>query len=1293
MDKLTEFLTKPFLNEGARDPGIFKAIFLAGGPGSGKSFVAQKLFGIPEKINVSKTGLKMVNSDNELEVLLKKYFGTTDIDLMPDELFADLTGVDKSGKPVDYDTSGLRDFAKSLTKQRLKLYTDGKLGVIIDGTGHKYVKIKDKRKKLMDMGYDTYMVFVNTSLDVALDRNEKRARVVPEKIVRKSWQDVQNNMGAFQGLFGGSNFQIISNNEHLSEKQIHKRFKMLVSKGIDKFLKKPIKNKIAKAWLRREKKHQKVFKDPGQSRFFESINVPVDIGDTVLMGRFKNKKVVVKSIDYNEKGDLLINGRTALKFRVMKKDEAARVPRKKGQHRGSKSHSDLYTDENPKGTIKGLKFATVKDAKASVSKIKGSGKKHAHKIQAAVAMEQRAREMGKSSEAAVYRAYINKMKKKTKAKNEEFGAPAGTLPSPSRKMVKKMKKKGNTSVPFGSGYKKVSEAQAVKGSKVAKFITGHNLTMKGKKYKEIEFETLGVDNSRKMITLRILAPKKLFGIETPVKFSTIRRGPFTKTDTGKKLKEQKEIKKVIGVFGGRFQPFHSGHLATYKWLTSQVDEAYITTSNIKQPPRHPMNFKEKVRHMVKMGIPANRIIMEKSPYVAKNLLKKFNKDTTAVVYAFGQKDAGRLKAGKGKYFQDYKKSKGDIKGYEENGYFITAPQFGSVSGTQMRKLLGDPKLDDSERVKAFKKVFGYYDKGVYSMMTNKFKKLFETYTLSKELIENFLLESSATPAGNLDDGPSTYYSDYKVYKKTSKEWLDSIYKNAGWEIVNYILDDRAQNGIEKNYHSVPLTYLDHGQANGSTSAVSKYKTWIENVVKPLGWKVVNWMGTDAAIDNIIGSLFAAGADGDSYDVTSLYEKINLDKEVDLLLEGGAYGHLNHPFDNKNLTFSDFKTLIINTLQGKLDNEGTVTEKTDGQNIMVSWKNGKLLAARNKGHIKNHGANALNIDGVKSMFAGRGDIEKAFVYAMRDLQNAVGKLSDAQKTKIFDEGKKFMSLEVIYPKTANVIPYDKALLQFHGTIEYDSAGSPIGEDRGSARMLAGMIKQINQDVQKAFKIEKPFVTKLPKVKDFSKKQSYFLGKLKKLQSEYNLKGNNTLSEYHQAYWMEYIYNGAKQTDYKHPDNRVLMKLTKRWAFFDKSYKIPQIKKDLKDYPKFLSWVLSTDKMDHARLQKQHIRDWEVLFFELGAEILSNLSDFIAANPSKAAQQIRKDLKTAINKVKKSKDPKVLNTLKTQLDRLNAIGGLKSVVPSEGITFVYKGKLYKYTGAFAPANQILGMLKFV
>ena len=173
-------------------------------------------------------------------------------------------------------------------------------------------------------------------------------------------------------------------------------------------------------------------------------------------------------------------------------------------------------------------------------------------------------------------------------------------------------------------------------------------------------------------------------------------------------------------------------MATYKWLKSKVDDVYITTSNIKKPPRHPMNFKEKVEHMVKMGVPKNRIVEEKTPYIAKNVLKKFNPNTTAVVYAFGAKDAGRLKGGRKKdgsktYYQDYKKSKGDIKGHEQHGYYLTAPQSGNLSGTKTREMLGKPNIDDKEKIKFFKKAFGYYDKKMYIKMTKNFGKLFEIY--------------------------------------------------------------------------------------------------------------------------------------------------------------------------------------------------------------------------------------------------------------------------------------------------------------------------------------------------------------------------------------------------------------------------------------------------------------------------------------------------------------------------------------------------------------------------------------
>ena len=133
------------------------------------------------------------------------------------------------------------------------MYSKGRLGVIVDGTGHKFKDVKKERQKLIEMGYDTFMVFVNTSLDIAQKRNKERDRVLPSEVVEKYWHDVQRNMAYFQGLFGNANFLLVDNNARLSPKKAQKKFKMLVKKGVDKFIKKPIKNAIAKKWVEKQR--------------------------------------------------------------------------------------------------------------------------------------------------------------------------------------------------------------------------------------------------------------------------------------------------------------------------------------------------------------------------------------------------------------------------------------------------------------------------------------------------------------------------------------------------------------------------------------------------------------------------------------------------------------------------------------------------------------------------------------------------------------------------------------------------------------------------------------------------------------------------------------------------------------------------------------------------------------------------------------------------------------------------------------------------------------------------------
>jgi len=1094
-----------------------------------------------------------------------------------------------------------------------------------------------------------------------------------------------------------------------------------------------------------------------------------------------------------------------------------------------------------------------------------------------------------------------------------------------------------------------------------------------------------------------------------------------------------KIKKVVGIYGGRFQPFGPHHYKTYKWLAKIVDEAYITTSNIKKPPRHPMNFKEKVRHMSKMGVPSSKIIEEKSPYKAINLTKKYNPETTAFVYVFGAKDAGRL-GGSGKYFQDYKKNKKNLKGYEENGYYLTAPHVSisvggkEVSGTSMRELLGSDKFDDSERAKLFKSMFGYYDKGVFKMMTNKFKKLFEvneslptkvsdkykkvkpadpkdkkkfkqfikhhryhsgphidglesepeTYDfddseeskpgvqkrkkdkkkkgyepvtenwlekgskkdralklkisklyskafkqmpgspaqekIKKEIdklrnqlsegvdlpieigdtvlmgkfknkkvviktiswnekgdllingksamrmripkkpnifdedtigggypnkedmkkikkrvnkarsqsdsnkeyqydkIEEFLTtidmnelitEATNTTKGSVDDGPGTFYVDYKNYKKHSH----SRAKELGYEVIGYIMHDNVMfRTLQSQYPKGPInsvTYLPAGAGTGKspnhqeeytgTKGWNKWATHINRVAGIVGWKFIDFLEDtkDIAIsdsketqkvskeeepeevkesvltkewwDEVLTEVSAKtklfkqklmrrgikirydktkaqkdlmtkyGGQGevvakkfglrkawyavpkkgfkkDTKPVLKInkqeMEKLHKDKVLDkgnlkvvfsedwwkenLLTEGGAYGHMAHPFDDKDLTFGDLKKIIENGLGGTLNREDNVTEKLDGQNIMVSWKDGKLIAARNKGHIKNGGKTALDTKGIISKFKGRGDISDAFTFAMKDLEKAIKGLSDKQKEKIFNNGYNFMNMEVMWPKSANVIDYDKAELVFHGALKYDDSGTVKGEVKGSGRILAGMIKQVNMHIGKKYKIGKPVFLDVPKHQDFGKMKGKFLGRLKKLQSQFDLKESDTLGLYHQKWWEIFVYlkwPGDKKT----LSNKIKEGLVKRWAFFDKKYTIPMMRNDIKD-EKQLEWVLKFDKKDHAAQVKKNMKPFEELFFEVGAEILKNVKGFMAANPDKAVQGIRKRLDKAISSVRSGGDIKKLNTLRLQLDKLNSIGGVDSIVPSEGIVFKYKGNTYKFTGAFAPINQIAGLISF-
>ena len=229
------------LQEGLNDPNIFKAFFLAGGPGSGKSYVVRATTG--------GTGLRIVNSDD----IFEKYLKDAGFDM-------DMSTAKAEREAEERDK--MRKRAKKLTRTRMGDvttgkggYLEGRIGLIIDGTGKDYDKIAKQATQLKQLGYDVHMIFVNTSLDTALERNAKRERTVPTDVATRSWNAVQRNIGKFSQYFR-QNFVVVDNNDADEDVMTP------VFKQIQGLLKKPVKSPIAKQWVRQEMKRRGITRAP-----------------------------------------------------------------------------------------------------------------------------------------------------------------------------------------------------------------------------------------------------------------------------------------------------------------------------------------------------------------------------------------------------------------------------------------------------------------------------------------------------------------------------------------------------------------------------------------------------------------------------------------------------------------------------------------------------------------------------------------------------------------------------------------------------------------------------------------------------------------------------------------------------------------------------------------------------------------------------------------------------------------------------------------------------------------------
>ncbi|MEK9767356.1 MAG: hypothetical protein VW683_00430 [Betaproteobacteria bacterium] len=407
--------------------------------------------------------------------------------------------------------------------------------------------------------------------------------------------------------------------------------------------------------------------------------------------------------------------------------------------------------------------------------------------------------------------------------------------------------------------------------------------------------------------------------------------------------------------------------------------------------------------------------------------------------------------------------------------------------------------------------------------------------------------------------------------------------------------------------------------------------------------------------------------------------------VSFVMEGGAAGHMMHPYEDRDLTFGQYKDIIQRGLVGSFDEDPT--EKLDGQNIAFTVKDGEVRFARNKGHVKSRGETSLTAAELAEKFEGRGGLSRAFAETAMDLQKAISQMSEDDLREMFGEGRSFMSTEIILPDSQNVIPYGKSVLVFHGSLTYDEGGNLESFEPNDGKVFSDTVQRVGAERQQTFGLRGPKTITFSD-EEFDRMQEAtdsFHAEVDSLRDSVGADDDTPVREYYEQWWSNKIDQYTQSMGISlSPEER--QGLIQRWGFGDKSFRLAKLQD-----PSAREWAKDFEKTELKTLTKEARRPFEDLFLKVGAMALKRSGDLLTANIPAATEEIKRELAKVMTSVMATQPGDQAEKLQYEFERLQKIG-FDNIAPTEGSVFMYNGQPYKFTGTFAPINQILGAFKF-
>jgi len=399
-----------------------------------------------------------------------------------------------------------------------------------------------------------------------------------------------------------------------------------------------------------------------------------------------------------------------------------------------------------------------------------------------------------------------------------------------------------------------------------------------------------------------------------------------------------------------------------------------------------------------------------------------------------------------------------------------------------------------------------------------------------------------------------------------------------------------------------------------------------------------------------------------------------------LLEGGLVGHLQHLYDNKDLTFKEIKSILRKASTGRLEK---ASEKMDGMNLFFSYDLSKDAVKVTRGSdIK---AGGMDAAALAAKFAGRGSVEEVFVGAFKVLEGAIGALPVKVKQKVFGpSANRWYSMEIIYTKNPNVINYDSNNLVFHGwpVFKRDRSGNvQMSEDEvGGIDILTQYIERMQRAVDSSgWKVRGPSIVRM---RDLSNGNTYqnAVAAIDSAMADAGVSDSSTMGDYLTTLLQEDL--AALELSPK-----VNKMVIDRCLGLEGAPTVVDIKKNLskEDQGKVSAFVKNSPV-----LLKGYVRPIELAINDFAVEVLKGLNSTLIDDSDREVDRLRGEVQNAITAIESSGDETAMSILAQQMGKLKSVENITS--PMEGVVFIYKGNAYKFTGSFAAANQILGLFKY-